>query len=501
MGLGSCCCLGSCKKCGPIGPIRYHGSSALKTQPSYSSNPLFSSRLRQVSSATNYSGSALYTYDLKSDGRYVARAGGIGGRSIYDTLMGQWLVPLRGGPSVLNEGFEVANRYGWDNFMGTYGVEFWKGALFWAEGNSVSFAPITAYGNYGYLTWYESFSNTVVNKLAVHGDYLFVGTCGYNSPPSDAHVEPDKVFTQKKEFNQQYAPQGVKVYFLGDWASGKATKPKLVTTQSCGDVTAMASGKTKVFIGTRSGGFSLKASADSRGNHSVSQGGSFGSGIITAVDALNDDVYYTFWRSNGGGVGKNGSTIINTYQYERINWCKDNHLNCYDIVTGEEGVGYFANVIPNYFQAESFKSRTVLPICVFGDRYNSAEQLGTFPNGIGVGSDDKIVVSFWQQGFRVFTSSGSLLESVTDLVTNPENCREFDREKPSDNPKNANAEYTLSCGQIAVACGKVFIADSIECALGGSGVGWYSPVSEVDNLDAKVVYTKNWNSFGGIIEI
>ena len=319
-------------------------------------------------------------------------------------------------------------------------------------------------------SWSESFANTVVNKLAVHGNYLFVGTCGYENPPVDVNVEPENIFNQKKSHNSSYSNQGVKVYFLGDWASGKASSPKLIKTHSCGHVTAMASSSKKVFIGTRSGGFSL-ASSDEMGNHNVSRGMSFGSGIITAMDTLGDDIYYTYWRSGGGGVGKNGSTIINTYQYEKVNWCEDNHLDCFDIFTGEEGKGYYANVIPNYFQAENFTSRTVLPICVFGDTDNTTEQLGTFPNGIGVGSDEKIVVSFWQQGFRVFNESGGLLKSVTDLVSNPENCSGFNREESSSPPQNANAEYTLSCGPIAVGCEKVFIADSIEFALGGSGVG------------------------------
>ena len=73
------CCCSACKKIGSTGSIKYHGAHSLKTQTSYSSNPIFSSRLRSVTSVTNYSGSPLYTYDLKSNGRYVARAGGSGG--------------------------------------------------------------------------------------------------------------------------------------------------------------------------------------------------------------------------------------------------------------------------------------------------------------------------------------------------------------------------------------------------------------------------------------
>ena len=498
MGLGFCCC-SACKKCGSIGSIKYHGAHSLNTQTSYSSNPIFSSRLKSVASVVSYSGSPLYTYDLKSNGRYVARAGGSGGRSIYDILKNQWVEPLRGGQSVKEGGFEIAGRYGWDNFMGTYGVEFWRGDLFWAEGNEVSYQALQNSGTT--RSWSESFTNTVVNKLAVHGNYLFVGTCGYQNPPSSANVEPETTFNRQKSHNSRYSKQGVKVYFLGDWVSGKASGPQLIKTHNCDHVTAMSSGNNKIFVGTRSGGFSLKASRDQIGNHNVVQESSFGSGIITAIDTLNDDVYYTYWSDGGSGVGKNGSTIINTYQYEKANWCEDNHLDCFDILTGQQGEGYYANIIPNYFQAENFTSRSVLPVCVFGDTGQTAEQLGTFPNGIGVGSDNKIVVSFWQQGFRVFNESGGLLKSVTALVSNPENCSGFNRDKSSSPPGNANAEYTLSCGQIAVACEKVFIADSVECALGGSGVGWYSPVSDVDNLDAKVVYTKNWNAFGGIIEI
>lgn len=510
--MSGCCKSKYCKYLSGTG-INYIGADTLSQHPEYTTNPYLASR-RNLSISGGGSGAAPIVYDVAAinvngSSGYVAACGpgGVGGNYSITRLNSNG--PPDSGPAgsgyllgipkerTQGGGFDNSYRYGWDGYTGAYGVCVYKDkGYFTAWGIGASW---TSFGSSNDVP-IVNVGEEIVFKVATFGNYLMVGTCGYMVPPGSV-VEELWTYSDARGRAARYASTNGSVYIYnindlidssGIPKGGNSRPIKVIS--GVDHVTCMAGGENYGFYGTRSGvtKVSVEYSQETK-NYTVDTENIAG-GICTGIDALGDDVYST--HANGA-INKNGSGFrSSTESVAKI--CYDSHLtqNCFDFFSQKQGKGYFSFIPFSYSDPTEKSKRDVFPICTYADiNNNTAEQVGSFPSGIGVGSDGTVIVSFFQQGFSI---NGA---HYSGMISQPTNCTEFVREKASSPTKNINSEYTLSCGAVAVGCGEAYIADSVQFTLGGCGPGWYNPVHDISNKDEIIRLTKLWGYSGGVIKI
>jgi len=512
--MSGCCKQSSlCKKVAGRN-ISYIGADALTQHPEYSNNQYLSSRMETSIGISGGSSGAPIVYDVAainvegSNGFLAACGpGGVGGnysvtRLNADGSLGSGNAgggPLDGIPkeSTKGGGFDTSYRYGWDGYTGAYGVCAYRDkGYFTAWGVGASWTNFSG----GRETPIISIGREIVFKVATFSNYLMVGTCGYLPPPGNV-VEELWTYSAARGRAARYAGTSgsVYVYNINDLIDSngepKNSNPSPIKVlNNVNHVTCMAGGENYGFFGTRSGVTKVSVEYNSETKNYQVDSVVVAGGLCTGIDALGDDVYSTH---ADGSINKNGSSFQSSAP-SSAKICYDDFLtqNCFDFFTQKQGRGYYSFIPFSYTNLTPQTKRDVFPICTYAEvNNNTAEQVGSFPSGIGVGEDGTVIVSFFQQGFSI---DG---EHYSGLISQPVNCSEFNRDKDSDPPKNINSEYTLSCGAVAVGCGQAFIADSVQFTLGGCGPGWYNPVHDIPNKDEIIRLTKLWGYSGGVIKI
>ena len=513
--MSGCCKQSSlCKKVAGKN-ISYVGASALSQHPEYATNEYLASRMEtDIEPGGGSAEGVPIVYDvaainIEGSSGFLAACGlgGVGGKYSITRLNSDGSIkyssagggPLGGIPASRTKGggFDSSYRYGWDGYTGAYGVCVYRDkGYFTAWGLGASWTSF----NGGNETPIVSIRGEIVFKVATFSNYLMIGTCGYLPAPGNV-VEELWTYSAARGRAARYAGTSGSVYIYninslinsdGRPVNGNPSPIKVINNVN--HVTCMAGGEKYGFYGTRSGVTKVSVEYNSETkNYTVDTTGVAG-GLCTGIDALGDDVYST--HANGS-INKNGSGFqSNSASNAKI--CYDSFLteNCFDFFTQTQGQGYYSFIPFSYSNPTSSTERDVFPVCTYSEvNNNTAEQVGSFPSGIGVGSDGTVIVSFFQQGFTI---DG---KHYSGLIGQPTNCSGFNRSKASDPPRNINSEYTLSCGAVAVGCGEAYIADSVQFTLGGCGPGWYNPVQDITNKDEIIRLTKLWGYSGGVLKI
>lgn len=504
MGLGCCCSGEFCKRHGSSGTFNYMGSPATAVHK-YLNDQKFASRVSQtITSSGSYP--ANFTYDLKANHKYLVASCGSAGAYVYNVAEGISMIAQIGGGHAGGEdqyfhgrrenvtywaGNSKGMRYGFDNFSGAYGAEFYKEDVI-----------LTALGTYG-IGYYDIENNieytilnqlsTIAYKVGVLGDYLLIGTCGYTPPTSNENLEEQPELTQ---FPPSQQGRGLLIYDLS--RVGYGGTEGFVKSISCGNVTDMASDrKNKIaYIATDSGAFKLEFQKSANQNADKFKQTSIVSGICTAIDFYEEDSYVAIAGSDGfsGSVCKNGSTIIELNK--KVGFCTDPEVFCLDFETWSFYDGGFAAKQVNY---DSPVKRVAEETCNT-EIDQTPETLGTFPTGLAAG-EGGLVVSSWNAGFAYYSLDGEEGWNIANLLTEDLDCNSWiRRDGPFGTEYDVNPEYTLACGPAAVGCGRTFISDSVQFNLAGKGPGYYNPVLETTkNAYQASALIHGFGLFSGII--
>lgn len=524
MGIGNCCNIE--EKEIADNRIKYYGRPSIKTQK-YLTGEYFASRIESLN-VSNLGGSLnpYFTYDLKVSSDYLVSCHGSSGivinRYSNKSINFHTHITGSGGNTGLFNGSKQGDkqyqfwkggaggtRYGFDNFVGSYGVDFYtSSSIFIARGQDVVYYDIenNSYKNV------DSFSGTIANKVACFGGYLFVGTCGYKNPSTYTGYNSSN-FPEYGSFMENLIQQatqkqssGIFVYDIDKILKGQNGFVKVITSSNWGnisDVTCMKSGVGRVAFGTVNGAGYIEIETDPTTNLQTPVAYGLGVGdIITSIDMVGEDIFTTTARHSSGAVFKNGHQLFSTENYQNQQWCSDSFIGCLDFDSFEFYDGAFAAVMPQPLDTYGISQRVLSAACPPINSKNTLEQIGTFPTGIGA-DENLVAVSLWQNGIYFFTHSGQLVGSRKSWVSIPESCNEFIRQDGSTDPSAYNAEYSISAGPIAVGDGDVFVADSVQFALGGvSGPLIYNPMKMYHTFEENSSFhtlTQGFNIFGGII--
>lgn len=506
-----CCCSSFCKKHGVTGgAVNYLGSPASSTQP-YLNSPSFASRVNndlQSSGSLN----ANFIYDLKSDGKHLIASCGSSGGFLYKIEEGSMShkATIGGGHGSGEDqifdgalkslgqfwgGDEKGMRYGFDDFNGIYGAEFFhQETIVYAMGEA-------GVGFYDIITGDDSTLlqnvGAIAYRVGVIGQYILVGTCGYTPPPEPANDFEKELYQPElgTNFPSSKTGKGVLIYDMVKISQGSDLNSSLVKTIPCGNVTDMASDRENYicYVATDSGAFKIEVQENSSGQVNFSKE-DFGGGVCTAIDFYKDDCYFTT-ATNGysGSLFKNSSSIktFNTSQ----NFCIDDSVSCFDFTNFTFYSGAYAAKQVNLVNPAT---RAVDQTCSV-NRSFSTETIGAFPTGVGAG-EGGIVVSLWNAGVVGLTLSGADQWEITNIFNQELDCDSWKPRVGGSTDFDINPEYTLACGPVAVGCGQTFVADSVQFNLAGKGPGYYNPMlSKTPNAMTKGVLHKGYGIFSGIL--
>jgi hypothetical protein len=514
MGVGHCC---SPEEREIIdGRIKYYGNPSTSSQP-YLQSEYFSSRTESLNVLSLGGGAnPNFTYDIRVSDDFLVSCHGSAGVIISKyknkSVTAHTNINGSGGNTRSFQGRfgdyywsgdRRGTRYGFDNFTGSYGADFYTSkSIFIARGQDVVYYDIenNTYKNVA------SFSGTIANKVACLNGYLYVGTCGYTPPPNPNNYPEYGSYTQSL-LSIKKQSHGVYVYKISKILEGKVGSAFIKKIDLNSDVTDMKSGSERVFIGTRRGCYGAKVTINPDTKIPRVEYDPIGfNEQVTAVDAIGDDVFFTavsnFPDRVQGSVYKNGNLLFKDDQYKNNPWCLDDFINCFDFNTLQDFKGSYGAIILNQRNSYILNSRSLLATCSGGvENIKSPEQIGTFPTGIGV-DENYIVLSMWQNGVYFLDHSGNIISSRKGWVESPSSCADFSRSSIDQDPTSYNPEYSISAGPIAVGNGDVFVADSVQFALGGSGPMIYNPIKNYDSYQENLNFTtliQGFNIFGGII--
>ena len=501
--------------------IKYYGIPSVRAH-NYLQTQYFSSRIESLNVSSLGGGSnPNFTYDIKVSSDYLVSCHGSSGVIInnYSNKSITFKRRISGSGSntgtfkgLFNsyfwKGDSRGTRYGFDNFKGSYGADFYTSkSIFIARGQDVIYYDIENNINHDVA----SFSGTIANKVACLGGYLFVGTCGYDPPSNDSDYDSDN-FPEYGSYIEGFLnisknSQGIYVYKISKILEGQSQLAFIGNIPINSHVTDMKAGSDYVFIGTRNGCFGARVVTNPQTGEPETEHHAIGvNEVVTSVDALGEDVFYSTATSYPdrivGRVRKNGHLLFSDDQYRNNPWCLDSFTFCFNFDTFEQYNGAFGAIISNQQNSYGLNSRILAATCsVDENNLKSPEQIGTFPTGIAV-DENFIVLSLWQNGIYFFDHSGNLVSSRKGWVQDPSSCSTFAREESTDDAESYNAEYSISAGPIAVGNGDVFVADSVQFALGGSGPMIYNPLKNYNSYNQNLNFTtliQGFNIFGGII--